>query len=1348
MLSAILVISSFPNQIAFAAENNSATYTVTGDHEIVTVTATSSDILPESADVTLTASNVYDYEGDLNEIYTFDDPTEEQVTQYNSVKTLLEDKYNGELSGNFQVVNVNATNVDGQNVTFPNDTTFTIKADASLIPTVTKAYVYDGDTLEETEVTFQPDETGLSYPYAFITVNALQPIVLVNTTDLKEKTGGDDNDDTLKPGAYTVTANMYVDGSDNEVLKGVTAYLTNPNVPPLEPMKNNAKLYVTEDHQVELTIKNLNKVFTLQKITDIEGKVEIEDRIMEEEDFVKYNSRISGLVMKLKDLSGQYKFEDCTEYPVILEADKHMPICLSVDFSSMKPGFDDKVENIASKEFSFAGGKAVVSTSESTLASALKNLQFTVENAENTQALKNAVETLYSADKKYKVYNPQFTNADESISLTGNSQIAYTIQTNYENAKVFVLNNGELEELDSVCLNGQIVFSDTKDEPFAIIDNALSGKTAAIEYKSDSISYGYYMLTDDKYTENSLSGNTALEPQIKNTENGTEYYIGFRESLSQGAFSAFLSERSDVKVTIPYDESKKIYLVRKVKEKKNAYVESTGSYDTVTEVDTDNAQIADGKITFTLLERNVTSNAVGSMVMDALYNGLNDKTDSIATAYILVSDKKLASMPENRKNEEGFISTPYYNGQTITLPTGAHYRVTAGTDSALDAGEYTCTTVPEDGYTWLDGSANPVTINWKIEKKYLKCKYVDETIKKGQTPAAKIEYTGFVNGETVETAKNFVAPTVTIPDNLEVGKDYEIKPTGGSADNYSLGYEEGTLKVRDSSTVTNPDKDKTETVTANLYMDGANNTILPGVTVYLNNPNNPIKGTGTPTTPQSDNATLKTEDGKMYLTLKIANPVFTLQKIAGCSNASVDSKETASDLLYQSGVSGKRSSRISEITFLLNDKSGTYTFEDCEEFPTIINPKNNWNNPLILKVKFSGGDDSSLDSKTDVDTGKITGGITTPEVKTDLTVKVKDDTATVSKINTDDLSSKNSITLDVTDGNKGVTGVNLPVSALEKIVDAKVPGTTLTLSDTSAKFDLAALTEVTKAASGKTVDLRILTGTDAEKKLYATEKSAMSDVKNASAVSVALSSDDKAITSFGSGKLTVSVPYKWDGKGAVRAYQVDANGKLVSVPVTCKNNVAELTLTGTGNFILGTVDTKSFDDVADDAFYKTAVDWAVENGVTSGISDTLFAPAKTCTRAQVVTFLWRAAGSPEPTKTENPFTDVKRDAYYYKAVLWALEKGITSGTSATTFAPENVVSRAQVVTFQWRMADSAKANGTNNFTDVPADSYYKDAVQWAAEKGITSGTSATTFAPNAGCTRGQIVTFLYRQLGK
>ncbi|MFR7450387.1 MAG: hypothetical protein ACLUT5_14040 [Butyricicoccus sp.] len=291
-------------------KQNSVDYTYGEDHTSVKLTANSKENLPDSKDVTVTASNVYNYEGDLYELYTFADPTEEQTAQYNSVEALLKEKYTGDLAGNFQVININAADNNGEAATFPSDTVYSAQVEASLISTVTKAYVYDGDKLVETEVTFTPDETGLSYSYAFVTVNALQPIVLVNTTDLTDKNGNDDDNTGLKPGAYTITANMYVDGSDNVVLKGVTAYLTNPNVPPLEPMKNNAKLYVTEDHQVELTIKNLNTVFTLQDIKDIEGKVEIKNNIMEEGDFVKYNSRISGLVMKLKDLSGNYKFED------------------------------------------------------------------------------------------------------------------------------------------------------------------------------------------------------------------------------------------------------------------------------------------------------------------------------------------------------------------------------------------------------------------------------------------------------------------------------------------------------------------------------------------------------------------------------------------------------------------------------------------------------------------------------------------------------------------------------------------------------------------------------------------------------------------------------------------------------------------------------------------------------------------------------------------------------------------------------------------------------------------------------------------------------------------------------
>lgn len=175
-------------------------------------------------------------------------------------------------------------------------------------------------------------------------------------------------------------------------------------------------------------------------------------------------------------------------------------------------------------------------------------------------------------------------------------------------------------------------------------------------------------------------------------------------------------------------------------------------------------------------------------------------------------------------------------------------------------------------------------------------------------------------------------------------------------------------------------------------------------------------------------------------------------------------------------------------------------------------------------------------------------------------------------------------------------------------------------------------------------------------------------------------------------------------------------------------------------------DLLTFTDVPASAYYYDAVYWAVENGVTNGTSNTTFSPDASCTRAQMVTFLWRAAGSPEPESTVNPFTDVSASAYYYDAVLWAVEQGITNGTSATTFGPDATVTRGQTVTFLWRYDGSTAASGSG-FADVASDAYYADAVAWAASEGVTSGTSATTFSPSNDCTRGQIVTFLYRYMG-
>ena len=173
-----------------------------------------------------------------------------------------------------------------------------------------------------------------------------------------------------------------------------------------------------------------------------------------------------------------------------------------------------------------------------------------------------------------------------------------------------------------------------------------------------------------------------------------------------------------------------------------------------------------------------------------------------------------------------------------------------------------------------------------------------------------------------------------------------------------------------------------------------------------------------------------------------------------------------------------------------------------------------------------------------------------------------------------------------------------------------------------------------------------------------------------------------------------------------------------------------------------------FVDVPSGAYYEDAVIWAVDKGVTSGTDAAHFTPNGVCTRAQAVTFLWRAAGSPAPKSTTMPFTDVAAGSYYEQAVLWAVENGITKGTSDTPFSPNATCSRAQIVTFLWRSQKSPAAGSVNPFTDVSADAYYADAVLWAVKENVTSGTTAATFSPSADCTRAQIVTFIYRALAE
>jgi len=244
------------------------------------------------------------------------------------------------------------------------------------------------------------------------------------------------------------------------------------------------------------------------------------------------------------------------------------------------------------------------------------------------------------------------------------------------------------------------------------------------------------------------------------------------------------------------------------------------------------------------------------------------------------------------------------------------------------------------------------------------------------------------------------------------------------------------------------------------------------------------------------------------------------------------------------------------------------------------------------------------------------------------------------------------------------------------------------------------------------------------------------------------------------GKVTLSSSSAAQGDKVTLTVKPDAGYELSSVTVK-DNSGKTVTLTQVGEnqftfimpagavtvtpvFVKSIAPAVSFSDVPSGAYYYDAVQWAIEKGITNGTGADTFSPNAACTRAQMVTFLWRAAGCPEPRSASNPFADVPAGQYYTKAVLWAAEQGITSGTSAGAFSPDDTVTRGQTVTFLYRYAGSPAVSASGSFSDVSSGEYYAPAVQWALGRGVTNGTSATTFSPSDDCVRAQIVTFLYR----
>ena len=248
-----------------------------------------------------------------------------------------------------------------------------------------------------------------------------------------------------------------------------------------------------------------------------------------------------------------------------------------------------------------------------------------------------------------------------------------------------------------------------------------------------------------------------------------------------------------------------------------------------------------------------------------------------------------------------------------------------------------------------------------------------------------------------------------------------------------------------------------------------------------------------------------------------------------------------------------------------------------------------------------------------------------------------------------------------------------------------------------------------------------------------------------------LFADEACTTEIAEPEVIAKLGHDWDEGKVTKQPTLAENGEKL---FTCKNDpshtrtepIAKLHDCDGGD----TCPSKQFTDVdrSPESWSHEPIDWAVLKEITNGTTKTTFSPDNTCTRAQAVTFLWRAAGCPEPKDADSPFKDVTLDSWYAKAVLWAVEQGITNGTSATTFSPDDTCIRGQIVTFLWRMQDKPTAKASSSFKDVPADAYFAKAVDWAVEQGITNGVDDTHFAPEKDCTRAHIVTFLFRQFEK
>ena len=721
-------------------------------------------------------------------------------------------------------------------------------------------------------------------------------------------------------------------------------------------------------------------------------------------------------------------------------------------------------------------------------------------------------------------------------------------------------------------------------------------------------------------------------------------------------------------------------------------------------------------IMFGKVEAKASTTTGASFDLTLKFDNYNDLNVTVKVNYINKKPVNPTMEKIDATYGETYAPVVMLDGEDVTANCTFTYNGSA--TKPTNAGTYTVVAtysdnVEEDGYPGHTGTA---TTTLTITQKELKADVKHAAITYGdEAPTADytVKFTGLVGNEKLELTTDYTVSTTY--KKGDDAKDYSITITlkeTTAAKNYKLGPVTGTLTVNPKSLTAAMVEDVTAGLTYNgneqkptVTVKDGEKTLTSGTDYTLTYKNNTNAGTATVTVEGKGNYT-----GKVEKNFSIAKATPTIA-ITGVKQDATYTGERFSNTYVQTN----NNPSDLEVTY-------EYYLQSDTACTTQVKPIDAGS--YKVRISFAGNDNYNAVEPTatvDFTIGRANHPISIAAASVTYTGAPYSETNIT-------VTPTCEVTFTYYASETSTDPIAHPTDVGKYWVVASYAGTDNYNSSTSARVSFS----ITKATPPTPAEVKV----DGEDKtLKDLEDSMRKDLGSIEGKFTWRDSDGKELPS--DTKIEANKEYEWTftptGKDAKNYRPI--YGKTTPY---VRDDLSWLP------GVLGGGSTFNFRDVTRYDYFYSAVKWAAENGIASGTSRYTFSPDAVCTRAQTVTFLWRAAGSPMPTYRISPFTDVNYGDYYYNAVLWAVEQGITTGLTATTFGPDKTVTRGQVATFLYRAASAVKPNITNPFTDVKSTAYNYDAILWAYDNRITTGTSTMTFSPDAFCTRAQIVTFLYR----